>query len=145
VLVDLGRYGEAVEQFKRALANDLYRTPWFARGNLGWALYKMGDVANGVINLKQAVQLNTDFCQGYRSLGMIASDQGQLEEASTDFTAYVKHCPTQAEAHLRLGMVLLKMGKPGDQDKAKEQFGLCSSEGAGDLATECSRLLKLMQ
>ncbi len=144
-LIDLGRYGEAAELFRRALANDLYRTPFIARGNLGWALYKQGDVAGGIANLKQAIQLNTDYCQGYRSLGMIASDQGQLDEATAQFTAYVKHCPTMAEAHLRLGMVLLKLGKPGDQDRAREQFGLCSSEGAGELATECSRLLKLMQ
>ena len=141
-LTDLGRYTEAAAMFERALTNDLYRTPYIARGNLGWALYKSGDIAGGITNLKASVQMNVDYCQGYRSLGMIASEQGQLQEALTKFSAFATRCPTMPEAHYRKGMVLLKMG---DQEHAREEFGQCSSGTPGDLTVECERLIRMMQ
>jgi len=142
-LTDLGRYTEAAAMFERALSNDLYRTPYIAQGNLGWALYKSGDVQAGVGHLKTAVQINPDYCQGYRSLGMIASELGQLAEAETQFRAFEKHCPKLCESHYRLAMVMLKRG---DQGPARDQLGLCSSGcPSTDLAVECDRLLKMMQ
>ncbi len=142
-LTDLGRYTEAAAMFERALSNDLYRTPYIAQGNLGWALYKSGDVAGGLSHLKIAVQVNQDYCQGYRSLGMIASEQGQLAEAETEFAAFERHCPTLCESHYRLAMVLLKRG---DQPRAREELGMCTAGcPATDLSTECDRLLKMMQ
>lgn len=142
-LTDLGRYTEAAAMFERALSNDLYRTPYIAQGNLGWALYKSGDVQGGLSHLKISVQVNQDYCQGYRSLGMIASEMGQLAEAETEFTAFEKHCPTVCESHYRLAMVLLKRA---DQTRAREQLGLCTSGcPSTDLSTECERLLKMMQ
>lgn len=140
--LDLNRFREAAAMYERALSNDLYRTPYIAQGNLGWALYKQGDVPAGVSHLRAAIQINPDFCQGYRSLGLIASEQGQPAEAEAQFSLFVRHCANMAESHYRLGMVLLKKG---DQQAAREQFGLCSSQPQGDLTIECERLLKMMQ
>ena len=144
-LTDLGRYGEAAGMFRLALGNDLYRTPFIARGNLGWALYKQGDAAAGIADLKASVQMNADYCQGYRSLGMIADEQGQVDEAIAEFNAYAQHCKDMAEAHYRLARALLRTGKTVDQDRAREEFGRCASGPPGDLAGECDKLLKMMQ
>jgi type IV pilus assembly protein PilF len=142
-LTDLGRYAEAAAMFQRALSNDLYRTPYIAQGNLGWALYKSGDAAGGIGHLKTAVQINPEYCQGYRSLGMIASEQNQLSEAEAEFKAFEKHCPTMCESHYRLAMVLLKRG---DQPGARDQLGQCTAGcPSSDLSGECERLLKMMQ
>ena len=42
VLIDLGRYDDAIDSFKVALGDILYRTPALAEGNMGWAYYKKG-------------------------------------------------------------------------------------------------------
>jgi Tfp pilus assembly protein PilF len=145
VLTELGRYAEAAEQFKRVLADELYRTPYIAEGNLGWALYKEGAVVDGIQHLKTSLALNPGYCQGYRSLGMIYVENGRLEDAETQFGHFHEKCPDLPEASYRLGLLFLKEGK---QERAKEQLQACAEAKAAkdtDLGAECARMLKLMQ
>lgn len=143
--IDLGRYDDAAAMFRRALADELYRTPYMAEGNLGWALYKSGDVAGGIQHLTTALQQNHGYCQGYRSLGMIYAETGKLDDAEREFSAYHEKCPDIPEADYRLGLVLLKEGK---QDRARAEIQACADAKAAkdtDLGAECARLIKLMQ
>jgi type IV pilus biogenesis/stability protein PilW len=144
-LTELGRYSEAAAMFKRALADELYRTPYIAQGNLGWVLYKSGDVAGGIEHLKAAIALNAGYCQGYRSLGMVYAETSQLADAETQFTRFHDKCPDLPEASYRLGLVLLKEDQ---QDRAKQQFQACADAKVTkdtDLGSECARMIKLMQ
>ncbi|MHB8419189.1 MAG: social motility TPR repeat lipoprotein Tgl [Myxococcales bacterium] len=143
--LDLGRYAEAAAMFRRVLADELYRTPYVAEGNLGWALYKSGDVAGAVQHLKAALAQNRGYCQGYRSLGLIDAETGRLEDAEQEFSLFHEKCPDVPEASYRLGLVLLKEGK---QDRAREELAACADAKAAkdtDVGTACARLLKLMQ
>lgn len=140
--IELGRYGEACKMFERVLADDLYPTPFMAQGNLGWALYKGGDVANGIAHLRIAVQLNPGYCQGYRSLGTIFYELGQMAEAEKEFTMFQSQCPKVCEAGYRLGLTYLKQNQ---QEKAKQQFVTCAACKEADISVECTHLLKLMQ
>jgi type IV pilus assembly protein PilF len=140
--IELGRYGEAKKMFEQVLADDLYPTPYIAQGNLGWALYKSGDTANGIAHLRIAVQLNPSYCQGYRSLGTIFYELGQLAEAEKEFTLYQGQCPKVCEAGYRLGLTYLKENQ---QEKAHQQFATCAACKEADIAAECSHLLNLMQ
>jgi type IV pilus assembly protein PilF len=144
--LDLGKYPEAIALFEQALQDVLYRTPYIAQGNLGWALYKSGDTHGAIEHLKIAVQMNPEYCQGYRSLGMIYSDTGQLADSRRAFESFQKRCPQLPEGHYRLGLVLLKLD---DQNRAKSEFAACVKDQAdqpnSELGAECERLLKLMQ
>ncbi len=143
--LDLGRYNEAAAMYRRALSDELYRTPFFAEGNLGWALYKGGDVEGGVQHLKAALAQNKGFCQGYRLLGMIYGETGKLDDAEQEFATFHEKCPDVPEADYRLALVYLKEGK---QDRARQELEACADAKAAkdtDLGTECARLLKLMQ
>jgi type IV pilus assembly protein PilF len=140
--IELGRYGEASKMFERVLADDLYATPFIAQGNLGWALYKGGNAANGIAHLRTAIQLNPGYCQGYRSLGTIFYELGQMGEAEKEFTQFQSQCPQVCEAGYRLGLTFLKEGQ---QDKARQHFVTCAACKEADIASECSHLLKLMQ
>jgi type IV pilus assembly protein PilF len=144
--LDLGKYPEAMVLFEQALQDVLYRTPFIAQGNLGWALYKSGDIQGGIQHLKLSVQLNPEYCQGYRSLGMIYSDSGQLAEARHAFESFQKRCPQLPEGHYRLGLVLLKLNEQG---RARDEFAACvkdqKDQPNSDLGAECDRLLKLLQ
>jgi type IV pilus biogenesis/stability protein PilW len=139
----LGQYPEAIALFEQALQDVLYRTPFIAQGNLGWALYKSGNTKSAIEHLKLAVSQNPDYCQGYRSLGMIYSDTGQLADARRSFETFQKRCPTLPEGHYRLGLVLLRLD---EQARAKAEFTACAKDQPdSDLGVECDRLLKLMQ
>jgi type IV pilus assembly protein PilF len=143
--LDLGKYPEAIALFEQALQDVLYRTPFIAQGNLGWALYKSGDMRGAVEHLKLAIQTNPEYCQGYRSLGMIYSDTGQLAEARRAFEAFQKRCPQLPEGHYRLGLVLLKLD---EQSRARAEFAACAKDQKdqpnSELGAECERLLKLL-
>jgi type IV pilus assembly protein PilF len=143
VYIDLGRYSEAIPLFKQCLQDVLYRTPFIAQGNLGWALYKSGDVTAGIEHLKMSVDLNPEYCQGYRSLGMLYSSEGMLADARLEFEAFQRHCPKLPEGHYRLGLILLKLD---EQKRAREEFAACAKDQtASELGVECDRLLKLLQ
>ncbi|KAH0533600.1 hypothetical protein FGG08_007643, partial [Glutinoglossum americanum] len=45
LLTDMGRYDEAIEAHEKAMSDILYTTPYLAEGNMAWAMYKKGDVA----------------------------------------------------------------------------------------------------
>jgi Tfp pilus assembly protein PilF len=144
-LLDLDRYSEAAEMFKRALADDLYRTPYMAEGNLGWVLYKSGDTVGGIQHLKAAIGLNVGYCQGYRLLGKIYQETSQLADAETQFIRFHDKCPDVPEASYLLGLVLLKEDQ---QERAKQQFQACADAKESkdtDLGAECARMIKLMQ
>jgi Tfp pilus assembly protein PilF len=143
VYIELGRYAEAIPLFQQCLQDVLYRTPFIAQGNLGWALYKSGDVKGGIDRLKMAIDMNAEYCQGYRSLGMLYSGEGKLAEARGAFEAFQRHCPKFPEGHYRLGLVLLKLD---EQQRAREEFSACAKDPtAAELGVECERLMKLLQ
>src|SRR4051794_19194832 len=51
VYLEQGRYDEAIPLFTEALNDMTYKTPYLAEGNLGWALYKKGDLKGGIDHL----------------------------------------------------------------------------------------------
>lgn len=155
--LDQGRYDDAIGEYRQALANMLYETPFIAQGNLGWALYKKGQVEEGVNAIKAAVATNPQFCQGFRNLGIIhdeqstrLSEQGQdadarrsLEEALRYFGRYREACPKVADAYLRAGLVEAKLGQA---DKASDSFAQCEALATGvDLKDRCRSLAEKLR
>ena len=152
LLVDLGRYDEAIEHFNTALADILYATPWLAEGNLGWALYKKGDVEAGKLRLRNAVAQNPKFCRGYEWLARIGIETGDAAEAVASWKRFEKHClgdaaiaRTLAPEYVRemrwyLGMAYLKQG---DREAARSAFAACAAaEDGSDFGTRCAQSLR---
>jgi type IV pilus assembly protein PilF len=127
VYLDLGRWDEAIELYEQALNDMLYATPYIAQSNLGWALYKKGNVTKGIESLRAAVTTNPKFCLGYRNLGIIYEERGQLPEACLQFSHYRENCPEVADAYFREGMCLAKTGKTTE---ALERFTTCQSKAS---------------
>jgi type IV pilus assembly protein PilF len=155
LLIDLGRYDEAIEHFKKALADILYATPWFAEGNLGWALYKKGDVDQARLRLRNAVAENPKFCRGYEWLARIGVDTGD----ATDTVASVKHFEKQCLAdptiapnlgpdYVRQMQYYLGQGylKQGDREAARKAFAQCAVVDAeGEFTQRCQQALRTLQ
>lgn len=140
LLSQQGRYDEAIKLFEEALNDMRYATPYFAEGNLGWALYKKGDAKGAIDHIRAAVTIEPKFCQGYRNLGIIEGESGQLEQACKDFASYREHCPEIAEAYYREGSCLAKLGH---RDEAKQALAACQSKSSNAaLKGDCRTLME---
>ncbi len=138
VYLDQGRYDEAVAMYRETLNDMLYPTPFIAQGNLGWALYKKGDRAGGLDQIKAAVIANPKFCQGYRNLGIIYEETGGTDEACLQFGKYREACPEVADAYYREGRCLTRKGQ---REAAIEAFSKCQAKATNEaIKDDCRQL-----
>jgi len=148
VYLDQARYDEAILLYQDALNDMLYTTPYIAQANLGWALYKRGDlkrddIRKGIESIKAAVTINPKFCLGYKNLGLIYDEQGNPQNACKNFTRYRESCPEVADAYYREGVCLAKQG---DNGGAKRAFAGCQTRTSNvALKDDCGRLLEHLQ
>jgi type IV pilus assembly protein PilF len=142
VYLSQARYDEAIHLYEEALNDMLYPTPFIAQGNLGWALYKKGEVERGVENIKAAVTTNPGFCLGYRNLGTIYEETGNVSEACIYLGRYREACPEVADAYLREGACQVRLGK---EDAARKSFAACEEKAKDPaLKDDCRRLLEAL-
>jgi tetratricopeptide (TPR) repeat protein len=137
--LDQKRYDEAIALYKEALNDMLYVTPFLAQGNLGWALFKKGDKAAALSNIKSAVTLNPKFCLGYRNLGAIYDESGATDDACKAYGKFRELCPDVADAYLREGVCL---AKKGDLAGAHKSLQGCVEKSTVDTEREDCRKLK---
>jgi type IV pilus assembly protein PilF len=137
--LDQGRYDEAIVQYEAALNDMLYRTPHFAQSNLGWALYKKGQTDKAIESVRAAVTSVPNFCQGWKTLGLIYDGTGKAEKACDAFGEFAQSCPTVAEAHQLLGVCRAKLGRT---DLARSSFTTCIEHAsAGTVHEDCQSFL----
>ena len=142
VYLSQSRYDEAIKLYEQSLNDMLYPTPYIAQGNMGWALYKKGEMERGVQNIKAAVTTNPGFCLGYKNLGIIYQDTGNVSEACRYFGRYRESCPDVADAYLREGACQVKQGK---LEEARESFTSCEAKAKSQvLKDDCRRLLEAL-
>lgn len=137
VFLDLARYDEAIALYEEALNDMLYATPYIAQGNLGWALYKKGNKDQAIENIRAAITTNPKFCLGFKNLGIIYDETGDVRESCRQFGRYRETCPETADAYLREGVCLAKTGQHED---AKKRFSECAEKAtAVTLQDDCKR------
>jgi tetratricopeptide (TPR) repeat protein len=142
VYLSQARYDEAIKLYESALNDMLYLTPFIAQGNLGWALYKKGQTERALQSIKAAVTTNPNFCLGYKNLGVIYQETGNVSEACRSFGRYREACPDVADAYLREGACQVKMGKMED---ARQSFTVCEAKAKTQaLKDDCRRLLEAL-
>jgi len=133
--LDEARYDAAIAQYELALNDMLYRTPHFAQSNMGWALYKKGETEKGLESVRAAVTSAPNFCQGWRTLGMIYEGIGQAEKSCDAFAQFAESCPAVPEAHQRLGLCRAKLGRT---ELARLSFAMCVEKATpGFLRDDC--------
>jgi len=97
------RYAEAEEQFKHALENPLYATPWTAMTNAGLCAKAAGDRGKAQGYLRQALGGNPNFGPAILALADLDLAEGDARSASALLARYFKSSPPTPQA-LALGV-----------------------------------------
>jgi len=108
-LMDRGRYTEAAEVFRRALAQD----PRFvhARINLGRAQMLMKDFDGAIKSLQEALRLDPRQVEVDNLLGNIYMERGDPARAEAAFRKSLAARPDDTNAHNSLGLLYDRIGK----------------------------------
>lgn len=156
LLMDLGRYDEAMTQLKTILEDIMYPTPHFAEANLGWLYHLKGDDVEAINHLRNALATDNNFCRGYLWLAEIYDGQQKISLAIAQMNLFFTRCienreirnaigaPFISEANKKMGMLLLKDGQ--DQE-AKPYFQNCAKDeiNNGVVGGICQQALQNIQ
>lgn len=78
-----GKYEEAVNSYKAAIANPLYRNTDKAFNNLGRTYYRMKKFDNAMDAYREAIKRNSDFKMPYYGLALCFNALGRYGDAAT--------------------------------------------------------------
>ena len=118
----LDRWQDSIPYFEQLLNLPLYRTPYLAQSNLGWALYKLRRFKEAQRYMELAVFYEPKFCLGYNNLGRLHASTGATKGAIEHFHKALKYCPKYVEPNYFLARIYRALHI---NDKANEFFRRC--------------------
>jgi serine/threonine protein kinase/Flp pilus assembly protein TadD len=106
-----GVTAEAKELYQRAIASSRSRVSsgaddFDARRQLGLSLYRLGDLAGAVTELRQATRLRPDYATAPNDLGFVLLDSKDWTGGIAELRAAIRLNPAYAEARTNLGLAL---------------------------------------
>jgi tetratricopeptide (TPR) repeat protein len=104
-----GRYDEALEHYRRALALQPDYAP--AYNNMASALRAKGDVRQAVSTYQEALRVRPDYAEAHYNLANALLDAGKSEEAVDHFERALQSMPASADVHNNLGIALAGQGR----------------------------------
>ena len=116
--LELERWYDAIVILEPLLKEPTYTTQYLVYNNLGWAYYKQGDLRLADKNLRMAVFLNQKFCNAYRNLSLVATQQRDYHGAVEQMSEAVQRCPQYAELQLQYGEALAADNQLGPAEAA---------------------------
>jgi tetratricopeptide (TPR) repeat protein len=106
---DLGRFGQAVEAYRRcAVIDDANARVQY---KLGLALFRSGDAARAAAPLRRAVSLDPRMAEARYALGLSLRHTGQRDEAIQAFEAAVAVSPALSAAREELAALYAEAGR----------------------------------
>jgi tetratricopeptide (TPR) repeat protein len=109
VYSDLGRYQEAVTEYRRAIELDpKYATPHNGLGNVYGDL---GRHEEAIAAYQRAIELDPKYTYPHNGLGNVYADLGRYEEAIAAYQQAIELDPQYATPHNSLGSVYYTLGR----------------------------------
>jgi tetratricopeptide (TPR) repeat protein len=140
VAAQAGRYQDAIQEFRRALAARPESVE--ARVNLGSTLALAGDRAGALENLREALRLDPANATAHFNLGSLLADSAP-EEARSHLEAAVAARPEDAEARRLLAKTLRDAGRlPAALEQYRRAVELAPGDEAARLG-EAETLVRL--
>lgn len=117
------QWEESIPYFERLLNKPLYRTPYLAQNNLGWALFNLERHEEAKRYLRLAVFYNPKFCLAHNNLGRVHAKLGNTRESLMRFHKAIELCPQYAEPHYFLGRIYNALA---EERRAYTHFEKCN-------------------
>lgn len=146
ILIEQGRYPEAVKILEEVIEDFLYTTPHLAYGNLGLAYLKMEQYDDALEALERAVELQPMFCTGYYRMGLVYFEQQRYKDALEVLDRSVNiedpwgTCQRLADAYRIMGLIHLELES---QEEALENLKKCYElEPDSPAGLECRKYME---
>jgi len=97
------------------------RDRMIAETNLGWALYKTGQAEQGMRRIEGALAIAPRYCLGWRQLGTIHAERGELPPPATRSRS-TRRLPDTADAHLQAGRILARQTRAAEARVAFQRW-----------------------
>ena len=104
-----GQEQEAVEEYRKACAQDSRHAAWFY--HLAVSLANSGDLDGAISNLRKAIALDPSDAAAESDLGTLLFEGGEAQEGYEHLHKAVTMAPEFPEAHSHLGWELAKTGR----------------------------------
>ena len=124
-----GRYNEAIEFYKVALANPLYKNTVIALNNLGMVYYRTAKYDDAILSYKEALKRFSDSSFPYYGLALCYNAKGQYGDASVAMNRAIELDP------------LYK----GDKGKAVEDLGNRKMRAKGEEEKDINDYLEILK
>jgi tetratricopeptide (TPR) repeat protein len=111
-----GEYAAAEHHFRAALEVKP-SAPTYT--GLAAVLYHQGRVDDAIVSLNEAIETDPKYPAAYEQLAAIRVQQGEFEEAESNYRLFVRKQPSAA-AHQKLAEVLMRLGRVDEARKEME-------------------------
>ena len=142
---ELTQYDNAIKEFKKALNNIFYKTPWNAYTNLGKTYFLTKDYENAIKTLNRSLSKNSAQCIPYDILSEIYSELQNIEESEFNFKEALKYCNNKSFIYKKRALFFLSLKK---EKEALNDFENCLkylSVKDRKLKKECNRYIELIR
>ena len=89
----IGKYEEAIDSYRKAASNPLYRSAEKAFNNLGWAYYRVKRFQESVDAFKNALRRYPEFSLPYYGLALSFNAMGRYEAAFSTLKKAIEYDP----------------------------------------------------
>lgn len=108
ILSGLKRYDEAMENFEKALKDDMYTTPEYTLYNMAVIYMMQGKIEEAQTSLNTALTKNSHYAPAWFLTGKINIQKGSNTHAENAFKHAIQEFPDFAEAHWELALLYIK-------------------------------------
>ncbi len=105
----MGRYEEAVQEFRRTLEIDPLRDDAYAQ--LAMSYQALADIERSEATYKRAIDLKPTYWAGHNVLGAFYYRQGRYKDAASEFEKVVELTPDNFRGHNNLGGVYFYLNR----------------------------------
>jgi regulator of sirC expression with transglutaminase-like and TPR domain len=122
---DLGRYQQAIEDFRQAVKiKPYYGSAYF---NLGFSYGSLGRYTEAIDAFKRAIEIRPHYAEAYNNLGNAYSKLSRRQDSIDAYRQAIKIRPNYALAHYNLGFAYLAVG---DKDSAMAEYNILKSSNS---------------
>jgi type IV pilus assembly protein PilF len=114
ILAMLKKNDEALKYFKKALEDDVYKTPEYTLYNMALVYITMGNLPEAKNSLSKAVDIKPDYAPAWDALGVIYSKTGDNAAAIEALKKALAAYPDYIEAHWDIAQVYAETGNTED-------------------------------